>query len=145
LPRMIDFYTRVLGLKVTKRGVITGPWISAVVGLIDAEAEFAYLDPPAGGPRPEPIHYRRPTARPPPHLQKSNAPGLRHLAFNVSEIEKVAESLRQAGVRLLSDVQSVPTAQVQYAADVRKLLVYFHDPEGNLLELCEYRQFSRNE
>jgi len=26
-----------------------------------------------------------------------------------------------------------------YAGGVRKRLIYFADPEGNLLELCEYR------
>ena len=31
------------------------------------------------------------------------------------------------------------TTQVTYAGGVRKRLVYFHDPEGNLLELCEYK------
>jgi catechol 2,3-dioxygenase-like lactoylglutathione lyase family enzyme len=33
----------------------------------------------------------------------------------------------------------VPSSQVTYANNVRKRLVYFRDPEGNLLELCEYR------
>jgi hypothetical protein len=31
----------------------------------------------------------------------------------------------------------VPTAQVAFAG-AQKRLVYFRDPEGNLLELCEY-------
>jgi hypothetical protein len=39
-------------------------------------------------------------------------------------------------------VQSVPDSQVTYAGGVRKRLVYFRDPEGNLLELCEYRSAS---
>ena len=33
-----------------------------------------------------------------------------------------------------------PDTQVTYAGGIRKRLVYFHDPEENLLELCEYRQ-----
>ena len=40
---------------------------------------------------------------------------------------------------VFSDVQSVPDSQVTYAEGVRKRLVYFRDPEGNILELCEYR------
>ena len=35
--------------------------------------------------------------------------------------------------------RQVPDAQVRYRGGVRKRLVYFKDPEGNLLEFCEYR------
>jgi hypothetical protein len=47
--------------------------------------------------------------------------------------------LRAAGVEFFSGVQTVPDSQVTYAGGVRKRLVYFRDPEGNILELCEYR------
>jgi catechol 2,3-dioxygenase-like lactoylglutathione lyase family enzyme len=40
-------------------------------------------------------------------------------------------------VGFLGEVQQVPDTQVDYA-DVRKRLVYFRDPEGNLLEMCCY-------
>jgi hypothetical protein len=42
-------------------------------------------------------------------------------------------------VRFFSQIQLVPDSQVTYAGGLRKRLVYFQDPEGNLLELCEYR------
>jgi catechol 2,3-dioxygenase-like lactoylglutathione lyase family enzyme len=45
----------------------------------------------------------------------------------------------RAKVNFFSGIQDVPTSQVTYAGGVRKRLVYFHDPEGNLLELCEYK------
>jgi catechol 2,3-dioxygenase-like lactoylglutathione lyase family enzyme len=61
------------------------------------------------------------------------------MAFRVGDIDPVAGQLRDAGVKFLSDIQQVPDSQVTYAGGVRKRLVYFHDPEGNLLELCEYR------
>lgn len=139
LQKMIDFYTHVLGLNLTKRGVISGPWIDAVVGLIGVEAEFVYLDSAMPGPRVELLQYKHPSAPRPDGLGQSNTPGLRHLAFGVSDIESLVGSLLRSGVRFFSDVQSVPASQVQYAADICKYLVYFHDPEGNLLELCEYR------
>ena len=43
------------------------------------------------------------------------------------------------GAKVIGDVQQVPDEQVKYSGGIRKRLVYFHDPEGNLLELCEYR------
>jgi len=42
-------------------------------------------------------------------------------------------------VKFFSAVQSVPDSQVTYAGGMRKRLVYFRDPEGNVLEFCEYR------
>ena len=140
LDRMVEFYRHVLGLRETKRVTISGPWIAAVVGLNDAHADVVYLDLPAG-PRIELIRYNRPTAAVEPQgLGTSNTPGLRHLAFKVTDIDAAVERLKQAGVRLFSDVQQVPDTQVTYAGGIRKRLVYFHDPEGNLLELCEYKK-----
>jgi catechol 2,3-dioxygenase-like lactoylglutathione lyase family enzyme len=138
LERMVAFYTEVLGLTVTKRATISGAWIGAVVGLGDVEGDVVYLDFPAG-PRIELIRYNRPALDRPANVDRPNAPGLRHLAFRVEDLDAAAAKLRDAGVRLFSDVQTVPDAQVTYAGGIRKRLVYFADPEGNLLELCEYR------
>jgi catechol 2,3-dioxygenase-like lactoylglutathione lyase family enzyme len=99
--------------------------------------DVIYLDPPAG-PRVELIRYRSPAAARPSGLGQSNTPGLRHLAFRVRGIEQIVAKLRDAGVKFFSHVQRVPTEQVSYG-DVRKHIVYLHDPEGNLLELCEYK------
>ena len=138
LPRMMDFYCRVLGLVESMRVTISGPWIDRTVGLADVEAECVYLDVP-NGPRIELLRYVTPHAPRPGKLGDSNTPGLRHLAFRVADIEAVHARLREAGVEFISDVQRVPDTQVTYAGGVRKRLVYFRDPEGNLLELCEYR------
>ena len=137
LERMTDFYRDVLGLSVTKRVTISGDWVSATVGLADVHADVVYLDLPAG-PRIELIRYNRPAFPRPADAGKPNAPGIRHLAFKVDDIDASAERLRRAGVKLFSAVQRVPDTQVTYAGGIRKRLVYFHDPEGNLLELCEY-------
>jgi catechol 2,3-dioxygenase-like lactoylglutathione lyase family enzyme len=61
------------------------------------------------------------------------------MAFKVDDVDATINKLRAAGVEFFSDVQTVPDAQVAYAGGVRKRLVYFRDPEGNILELCEYR------
>ena len=138
LERMIAFYRDALGLAVTKRATISGSWIGAVVGLGDVHADVAYLDFPVG-PRIELIRYNRPAIARPAGVEKPNAPGLRHLAFRVDDIHASAEKLRAAGVTFFSDVQTVPDSQVTYAGGIRKRLVYFTDPEGNLLEMCEYK------
>lgn len=138
LPRMLAFYRDVLGLTVTKQATISGEWIGNTVGLSDVHAEVVYLDLPSG-PRIELIKYISPNFVDLSGVDRPNAVGLRHLAFRVDDIDAAAQRLRDAGVELFSDVQSVPDSQVTYAGGVRKRLVYFRDPEGNILELCEYR------
>jgi catechol 2,3-dioxygenase-like lactoylglutathione lyase family enzyme len=138
LEGMTAFYRDVLGLSVTKRVTISGEWVSATVGLGDVHADVVYLDFPAG-PRIELIRYNRPALDRPKGVDRPNAPGIRHLAFKVDDIDVAAERLRRAGVKLFSGVQRVPDTQVTYAGGIRKRLVYFQDPEGNLLELCEYK------
>lgn len=142
LPRMTRFYIDVLGLAVTKEVTISGSWIDEVVGLNDVEAEVVYLDLKSG-PRIELIYYRHPECRQPSHENLANLLGIRHLAFRVHDIDAVVARLEQAGTPFQSEVSTVPSSQVQYAGDLRKRLVYFRDPEDNILELCEYAPIGR--
>jgi catechol 2,3-dioxygenase-like lactoylglutathione lyase family enzyme len=138
LKRMTAFYRDVLNLCVTKEVSISGEWIDEVVGLKGVVADVVYLDLPAG-PRIELIYYRAPDGVESCVENQPNVFGLRHMAFRMSSIDAVVEKLSAAGVEFQSEVKSVPDSQVQYSGGVRKRLVYFRDPEGNLLELCEYR------
>jgi len=138
LEGMLSFYRDVLGFPVTRRVVISGEWLERLVGLNDVRAEVVYLSPPSG-PAIELIKYFTPQAERPAGLELSNTPGLRHVAFQVEDLDRVVAHLKSAGVRLLSDIQCVPESQVSFSGGARKRLVYFADPEGNLLELCEYK------
>ena len=137
LPVMVAFYRDVMGMKMTKQVTISGEWVERTVGLSDVHADVVYLNPPAG-PRVELIRYHTPPATDPQGLDIPNTPGLRHIAFSVTDLDAVMEQLRSADVSFLSAVQTVPDEQVTYADGVRKRLVYFRDPEGNILELCAY-------
>ena len=137
LEAMSRFYEALLGLKITKRVTISGGWIDRVVGLKDVRADVVYLDA-ANGPRIELIRYHSPPE--PPHtVLPPNAMGFRHIAFRVDDIDALVERLTKAGITFFSPVQNVPDSQVTYAGGVRKRLAYFRDPEGNVLEFCEYR------
>ncbi len=138
LDRMVDFYTRVLGLRETKRVTISGKWIDETVGLTDVLGDVVYLDLETG-PRIELIAYRRPTSAAPPGLDRANTIGFRHIAFRVDDIDATVAKLRASSTKFFSDIQRVPDTQVTYTGGVRKRLIYFQDPEGNLLELCEYK------
>jgi catechol 2,3-dioxygenase-like lactoylglutathione lyase family enzyme len=136
MPAMIAFYRDILGLRVTREATIRGSWIGAVTGLEDVEADVVFLEMPEG-PTIELLCYRTPAGDRPQTLGLSNTQGLRHIAFRVTEIDAMVEAMKAAGVAFLGEVQKVPATQVDYA-DVQKQLVYFRDPEDNLLELCCY-------
>src|SRR3712207_7082957 len=53
-------------------------------------------------------------------------PGLRHLAFEVEDLDVLCERLQAAGVSLVSPPVEVP---FRVATAGRKRLCYFHDPE----------------
>ena len=137
MQRMIAFYRDLLGMQLTKQAVISGPWIEAATGLSPVEAEVAFLEP-AAGPGIELIHYRTPAGSRPDDLGRPNVQGLRHIAFRVTDLDRLVAAIKAAGATMLSAVQNVSAAQVDYA-DQRKHLVYCHDPEGNLLELCDFQ------
>jgi glyoxylase I family protein len=136
MSTMIHFYRDILGLRLTREATISGSWIDAVTGLIQVEADVAFLELP-NGPSIELLHYRTPEGSRPSGLGSPNVQGLRHIAFRVSDIDRLAATMKNADVAFQSDIHQVPNTQVDYA-DVRKRLVYCHDPEGNLLELCQY-------
>jgi catechol 2,3-dioxygenase-like lactoylglutathione lyase family enzyme len=138
LPRMTAFYRNVLGFRVTKQVSISGAWIDETVGLSGVAGDVVYLDLPSG-PRIELIDYRQPRAAEGSGDNQPNQFGLRHIAFRVSDIDELVEKLTHAGVSFQSEVKSVPDSQVTYSGGVRKRLVYFRDPEDNILELCEYK------
>jgi catechol 2,3-dioxygenase-like lactoylglutathione lyase family enzyme len=137
LAAMTAFYRDALGLRVTREVTIRGDWIQAITGLANVEADVVYLEAERGPPV-ELIAYRTPEgpARP-AGLGEPNLPGLRHVAFRTGGLDATVASLRAAGAELLSEVREVPAAQVEFGGR-RKRIVYFRDPEGNLLELCAY-------
>ncbi len=138
LAAMKQFYREVLGLTVTKEVTIAGGWIDRTVGLTGVEADVVYLDL-EDGPRIELICYRRPGGETSTGSGIPNTAGLRHIAFRVEDLDAAIARLRNARVKLFSEAQQVPDTQVTYAGGVRKRLVYFLDPESNILELCEYK------
>jgi catechol 2,3-dioxygenase-like lactoylglutathione lyase family enzyme len=138
LPGMVAFYRDVLGMKVVREVTISGDWIEAVVKMKGVHADVVYLEF-ASGPRIELIAYRSPQVERPVGLGEPHVPGMRHMAFRVDDVHIAVAKLKTKGVTFLGEPQTVPDQQVKYVGGVRKSLVYFHDPEGNLLELCEYR------
>ena len=136
LAAMTSFYCDVLGLTLAKQVTIRGPWIEAVTGLTSAEADVSLLEAGAGS-GVELIRYRVPEGQRPEGLGMPHTKGIRHIAFRVGDIDSAVIRLTEAGMEFLSDVQQVPTDQVDFVGR-QKRIVYCRDPEGNLLELAAF-------
>ncbi|NUQ00578.1 MAG: VOC family protein [Armatimonadetes bacterium] len=134
LDRQVDFYCRLLGFRVVLRRELSGDWISQVVGARTARMDCAILEAPGGGARLELLAYDHPEALELPGHEAPSALGLRHLAFTVDDLDTMAATLIAEGVRPISAPATVPFR----VGGRRKRLLYFHDPEGVLLELAEY-------
>ena len=128
LEGAVAFFTR-LGFVEEDRSKLSGEWISAIVGLEGVEAEYVKLGLDAGGPKLELIRYDAPVSIAETGGGQANDPGIRHMAFEVQDIDAVIAAM--AGeVEFFSEVQTY--------AKTGKRLVYFRGPEGILLELAEY-------
>lgn len=138
LERSVKFYTELLGFIESKRAHLEGDWIESIVGLKGVVADVAFVVAPAGEPRIELLCYKTPRGEQVTANSLANTVGIRHIAFRVDDICSAAERLRSAGVKLLGEPVVVPETVVTHDAG-HKMLCYFHDPDGTLLEITEYK------
>jgi len=138
LERSVKFYTNLLGFKQTNSAHLEGDWVESIVGLKGVSADVVFIVAPAGEPRIELLCYKSPTGESIPENSLANTIGLRHIALRVDDIHSSAQKLKDAGVKVLSEPVTVPTSVVTHNAG-HKMLCYFHDPDGVLLEITEYK------
>ena len=138
LERSVKFYTEVLGFEKINTVHLEGDWIDSIVGLKGVNADVAFIVAPEGEPKIELLCYQSPTGDSIPANSLANTIGLRHIALRVDDIQASYKKLLDAGVKLLSEPITVP-ATVAAQNPVRKTLCYFHDPDGVLLEIAEYK------
>jgi catechol 2,3-dioxygenase-like lactoylglutathione lyase family enzyme len=138
LDRSVEFYTEVLGFEKINTVHLEGEWIDSIVGLKGVNADVAFIIAPEGEPKIELLCYKTPIGDSIPANSLANTIGLRHIALRVDNIQEAAQQLKNAGVKLLSEPIAVP-ATLAAQNPVRKTLCYFHDPDGVLLEIAEYK------
>ena len=124
LERSIAFYRDVLGMEEIKRVVVSDE--KAVRGGFSARG-FRFRTFRAG---PLALKLVEVKGKPQPTqgLVDSHR-GVRYIAFTVDDIDAVHKRLSEAGVEFSSDI--LPPEPDQGVGR----LVFFHDPDGNLLEL----------
>ena len=138
LERSVRFYTELLGFKEVRRAHLEGQWIESIIGLKDVRANVVYMVAPEGEPRLELLCYESPCGEMIPAHSRANTTGLRHIAFRVKNIETAVKRLQQAQVQIVGKTVAVPSTAITHDAG-KKVLCYFLDPDGILLELAEYR------
>jgi catechol 2,3-dioxygenase-like lactoylglutathione lyase family enzyme len=117
-----------LGLKLLGEAPVEGGWVDRVVGIEGVRAEIAIMETPDGHGRVELAKFHAPTGPGGDRHAPANAPGIRHVAFAVDDIDSVVANLRSRGVELVGEVE-------HYENSYR--LCYVRGPEGIIVELAE--------
>jgi catechol 2,3-dioxygenase-like lactoylglutathione lyase family enzyme len=136
MERSLAFYVGLLGMRATFEVELNGEWIDRVTGLSGVSARCVFVQPSGGGARFELLQYRTPPGQELPADSLANTAGLRHVAFEVDDLDATYDRLHTAGVPFLSPPVAVPFTVV---GNVRKRLCYCHDPDGVIVEFADYR------
>lgn len=117
-----------LGLEVLGEAEVDGKWVDQVVGLDGVRSAIVMMGTGDGGANLELAKFHthpdeNGIQRPP-----ANALGIRHVTFQVEDIESIVAKLEKIGGELFGPIQNYK--------DVYKLC-YIRGPEGIILELAE--------
>ena len=131
LEKMLAFYEGVLGFRTaTQIGWERGQdAVDEIIGVQGSAADVRILR--AGNAYLELFHFSAPAGRPTDPDNPAMDHGLRHLAFDVVDIDSEYERLKALGVPF-----NCPPREVEVQGHPLKA-VYFRDPEGNILEFQE--------
>ena len=127
LQGAIEFFTQ-LGMEVQGEGSVEGEWVERIVGLDDVQVEMAMLKTPNGDAKIELVKFLSPATEDGNPAAPSNTTGLRHLCFQVENIDALVAGLEERGNELVGEL-------VNYGNSYR--LCYVHGPEGIIVELAE--------
>ncbi|MEU0789193.1 VOC family protein [Amycolatopsis sp. NPDC005961] len=121
------FFTE-LGLELEGEMTVEGRVVDLITGLDGVRSDVAMMRTPDGHGCLELIRYRTPVGPAGDSAAPSNTPGLRHILFEVADLDDVVERLRKHGAELVGEV-------AQYEDSYR--LCYLRGPAGIIVELAE--------
>jgi catechol 2,3-dioxygenase-like lactoylglutathione lyase family enzyme len=139
LELSLAFYEGTLGLKRVFEQELSGEWLENLTSLARTSARCVFLQPEAGGTRIELLQYLKPVGGMVPNNSLSNTQGLRHIAFEVDDVDAIFEKLLVAGTPVKSEPVEVPFAVM----GTKKRLFYAMDPDGVIVEFCELRPIKK--
>ena len=134
--KLATFYETVFGCtRILPERDMSGDWIDDLTGVQDVHIRGAHLRLPGyedGGPTLEIFQYNKNIAS---GIKKINEIGYAHIAFLVDDVGKALSEVMmhggsQMGKMIEKDIAGVGTLSVVYA----------RDPEGNIIELQNWKQ-----
>ncbi len=127
LAAATEFFLQ-LGLEPQGDGSVEGDWVDRIVGLDGVQAELVMLQTPDGHGRLELVKFHSPPPEGGDRRAPANAPGIRHIAFAVEDIDAMVAGLRARGGELVGELERYK--------DIYRLC-YVRGPEGIIVELAE--------
>ena len=127
LAAATEFFVE-LGLVLQGEAPVEGRWVDRIVGLEGVQVDFAMMQTPDGNGRLELSQFHSPSNQGDDRHAPANAPGIRHVAFAVEDIDSVVAGLRARGAELVGELE-------RYEDSYR--LCYVRGPEGIIIELAE--------
>lgn len=127
LERALLFWCELLGFKVKKRLEESGPYIDAMMGLVDVRVTTVKLAAPDDS-MIELLHFHS-------HPDKTTwtgtpySTGFTHIALTVDDLDGTVRKLSAAGVTFPADPQTSPDGFAK--------VIYGRGPEGVLIEFVE--------
>jgi catechol 2,3-dioxygenase-like lactoylglutathione lyase family enzyme len=127
LAAATEFFAE-LGLVPQGQGSVDGRWVDRIVALEGVRVDFAMMETPDGDGRLELVKFHAPSHQGDELHEPANAPGIRHIAFAVEDIDDVVDRLQARGADLVGDVEEYE--------DIYRLC-YVRGPAGIIVELAE--------
>jgi catechol 2,3-dioxygenase-like lactoylglutathione lyase family enzyme len=123
----VAFFTA-LGLENVAEMTVEGEDVDRIVGLDGVASDVVMLQTPDGHSRIELSSFRSPPAEPGPGQALINVVGLRHLCFQVDDMDAAIATTREHGGEVIREV-------VTWGTSFK--LAYVWGPEGIVVELAE--------
>ena len=117
-----------LGLKSGDVTPVEGGFVDRVVGLEGVHSEVVMLETPEGQARIELSKFHSPSGPGGDRNAPANAPGIRHVTFEVDDLDAALAGVRAHGGDLVGEVENYK--------DIYRLC-YVRGPEGIIVELAE--------
>jgi lactoylglutathione lyase len=130
LDRSLVFYRDLLHMQVLWERVYEESYVRTLVGYPNVRLRCAYLQIPGSPIALELLEYQN-VPREAPELQRAD-PGNAHLALSVDDLDGLCRTLKQAGVKFVSDPVISNAGHYQGSKTV-----YVCDPDGISVQLME--------